>query len=87
MVLVLLLGVAFNDCRDRRPRRSKMDTMIRTIYQNSHKFAFVRRGARHSFGEVDEECVKKPAKYGEIGAQNCEYFVNSSDFFAKIFIF
>ena len=87
MVLVLLLGVAFNDCRDRHPRRSKMDTMIWAIYQNSHNFAFVRRGGRHSFGEVDEECVIKQAKNGEIEVRNCEFFVNSGDFFAKIFIF
>ena len=64
-----------------------MDTMIWTIYQNSHKLAFVRRGARHSFGEIDEDYVTKQAKYGETGALNCEFFVNSGDFFAKIFIF
>ena len=87
MVLVLLLGVAFNDCRDRRPRRSKMDTMIRTIYQNSHKYAFVRRGARHSFGEVDEDYVTKQAKYGETGALNCEFSVNLNGFFKKFFLF
>jgi hypothetical protein len=34
-----------------------------------------------SIGEFDEECVKKPAKYGEIEARNCEFSVNLSDFF------